>query len=114
MQQRNGLIASRDEHIVKITTKQKFLWKENGNLLLPIIFYLLSIIYYLTKVITYIYCFTQIRPIYLFQNIKKLIFQREWIAPKVTIIILILIKEEFILLSKVLFCSFFIQITRYE
>ena len=112
MQQRNVLIASRDEHIVKNTTKHKFLRKENGNLLLPIIFYLLSITYYLTKVITYIYCFTQIRPIYLFQNIKKLIFQREWIAPKVTIIILI--KEEFILLSKVLFCSFFIQITRYE
>lgn len=41
MQQRNVLIASRDEHIVKNTTKQKFLRKENGNLLLPIIYYLL-------------------------------------------------------------------------
>ena len=58
MQQRNVLIASRDAHIVKNTTTQKFLRKENGNLLLPIIFYLLSITYYLTKVITYIYCYT--------------------------------------------------------
>lgn len=53
------LIASRDEHIVKNTTKQKFLRKENGNLLLPIIYYLIEVIsYYLTKVITYIYCYT--------------------------------------------------------
>lgn len=82
MQQRNVLIARSDEHIVKITTKHKFLRKENGNLLLPIIFYLLSITYYLTKVITYIYCFTQIRPIYLFQNIKKTNIPKRMDRPK--------------------------------
>ena len=81
--------------------------------LLPIIYYLIEVIsYYLTKVITYIYCYTNTSYLPFSKHKKKLIFQREWIAPKVTIIILI--KEEFILLSKVLLCSFFFQITRYE
>ena len=44
---------------------------------------------------------------------RKTNILREWIIAE-EVAVCILIKEEFILLRKVLLCSFFIQSTRYE